>query len=148
MPAELTFPNVHAVHATLVEEGDLAVCGLGGTIAEGPLLGTEAFTRTTAEYLLRPLGRSDRPRKVLLLASAPSGPLGGPEGKPMVWDLIDSYHPDLCAVYGGTDQQGSQRVGKTLVVNPGCLADGRAAWLDWGRGEGDRIELLNLGMRG
>jgi Icc-related predicted phosphoesterase len=144
MAAELTFPNIHAVHATLVEEGDIAICGIGGTIAEEPLLGTETFTRLAVEYLLRPLWRSDRPRKVLLLAAAPSDSSGWPKGESLVWDMIDSYHPDLCVVYGTSDQQGSLRVGKTLVVNPGSLADGSAAWLDWDRSGEDQVELMNL----
>jgi hypothetical protein len=101
MAAELTFPNVHVVHATLVEKEDVAVCGIGGTIAEGPLLGAETYTRTTVEYQLRPLWRSKKPRKVLLLAAAPSGSLGSRDDKTLVWELIDSFHPDLCAVYAG-----------------------------------------------
>jgi hypothetical protein len=144
MGAELTFPNVHVVHATLVEKEDIAVCGIGGTIAEEPLLGVESYTRTTAEYLLRPLWRSAKPRKVLLLAAAPSGSLGGPDDRGLVWELIDSFHPELCAVYAPSDEQGSQAVGKTLVVNPGCLAYGKAAWLDWSREERDRVELIDL----
>jgi Icc-related predicted phosphoesterase len=104
-------------------------------------------TRTTVEYLLRPLWRSDRPRKLLLLAAAPSGSLGWPEGKPLVWDLIDSHHPDLCVVYGGSDPKGSRRVGNTLVVNPGYLADGWAAWLDWRRSEGNQVDVIDLAVQ-
>lgn len=143
MPAELTFPNVHVVHATYIEEGDVVIAGIGGAIAEEPLSGVETFTRTKAQYLLRPLRRSSRPRKILLLAASPSASLSWREGS-LVWDLIDSYHPDLCAVYGGSHTQRSERVGVTLMVNPGHLADGQAAWLDWNRSGGDQIELMNL----
>jgi Icc-related predicted phosphoesterase len=147
MAAELTFPNVHVVHATLVEKGGVAVCGIGGTIAEEPLQGAETYTRTKVEYLLRPLRRSDQPRKVLLLAAAPSGSSGWPDDKRLAWELIDSLHPDLCVVYAPGDRPGTQTVGKTLVINPGCLADGRAAWLDWGRDAKDQAELLDLAVQ-
>ena len=143
LAAELTFPDVRAVHATLVEKAGVAVCGVGGTIAEGPLLGAETCTRTTAEYLLRPLRWSDQPRKVLLLAASPGGSPGWPYDKRLVWELIDSFHPDLCAVYAPCDKQESRAVGKTLMVNPGCLADGKAAWLDWSRDGRDRVEFID-----
>jgi Icc-related predicted phosphoesterase len=144
LEAELAFPNVHVAHATLVAEGDVAVCGLGGDIAEGRLIGCESYTRPAAEYFLRPLWRAEQPRKVLLLSAPPPGPLGGPEGNALVGDLIDSLHPDLCVVAGASERRGGQRVAHTHVVNPGRLADGWAAWLDWGQAEGSRLELLNL----
>jgi hypothetical protein len=146
--AELAFPNVHFAHATLIAEGDLAVCGLGGDISEGPLLGFECYTRPAAEYFLRPLWRGEQSRKVLLLAAPPPGPLGGLAGNALVGDLIDSFHPDLCVVAGESERRGSQRVANTLVVNPGRLADGWAAWLDWGLPESSRLELVNLAGQG
>jgi hypothetical protein len=35
-----------------------------------------------------------------------------------------------------------QRIASTLIVNPGCLADGSAALLDRDREGDDRIEFL------
>jgi Icc-related predicted phosphoesterase len=70
--------------------------------------------------------------------------LGARDDKTRVWELIDSFHPDLCAVYAPSDEPGSRTVARTLVINPGCLADGRAAWLDWSRDDKDRVELLDL----
>ncbi len=146
--AELAFPNVHIAHATLIEEGGVAVCGLGGDISEGPLSGCECYTRPAAEYFLRPLWRAEQPRKVLLLSAPPPGPLGGSEGNALVGDLIDSFHPDLCVVAGASERRGSQRVADTLVVNPGRLVDGWAAWLDWGLAEGGGLELVSLKEQG
>ncbi len=80
MAGEESFPNVHVVHATLVEEGDLAVTGLGVAIAEESLMRADSYSRTRALYFLRALRRSDKPRKVLLLPEPPPGVLGGPEG--------------------------------------------------------------------
>ena len=59
-------------------------------------------------------------------------------------DLIDSYHPTLCVVAGTTERRGSQRIAHTLVVNPGRLADGSVAWLDWNRSRGEQVEILPL----
>jgi hypothetical protein len=44
-------------------------------------------------------------------------------------------------VAGSTAHRGWQRIAHTLVVNPGCLADGSAAWLDRGRDEVDFLDL-------
>lgn len=148
LAAELTFPNVHAAHATLITERDTAVCGLGGDVSEGPLLGFECCTRPAAEYYLRPLWQAKQPRKVLLLPAPPPGPLGGLAGNALIGDLIDSFHPSLCVAAGESERQGSQRTADTLVVNPGRLADGCAAWLDWGLPEKTRLELVNPNGKG
>jgi len=144
MFAEDEFPLVHSAHATLVEHGDLAVTGLGGLLSEHPLCGIETATRTMAEYHLRPLRTVSRPRKVLLLAAPPMGALGGPRGSTLAGELIDSFHPELCVVAGDTVHRGVQRVAKTLIVNPGCLADGWVAWLDWNAPRDEQVEFVNL----
>jgi len=145
LQAEMAFPTVHITHATIVEEGSMAVCGLGGVLAEQEVLGQDSYSRPTAEYLLRCLARSNRPCKVLLLPAPPPGRLGGREGEPLIGDLIDSFHPTLCVVAGPSQCRGSEHIGHTLVVNPGCLADGSAAWLSWGHGEKKKVEFLDLG---
>ena len=53
LAVELEFPNVHLVHATLVETHDLAVCGLGVAIAEQALMRVDSFSRVKAQYCLR-----------------------------------------------------------------------------------------------
>jgi hypothetical protein len=141
MAVELEFPNVHLAHATVVETHDLAVCGLGMAIAEQALMREDSYSRVKAEYFLRALRFSEKPRKVLLLPEPPPGPLGGPEGNVVVGDLIDWLRPSLCVVAGPTERRGLQRIASTLIVNPGHLADGSAAWLDWSRG--DEVEFLD-----
>ncbi len=135
MAGEEDFPNVHVVHATLVEERDLAVSGLGVAIAEEALMREDSYSRTRALYFLRALRRSNKPRRVLLLPEPPPGVLGGPEGNALIGDLIDSLRPSLCVVAGPTERRGVQRIASTLVVNPGRLIDGSAAWLDWSQHE-------------
>jgi len=144
MQAELTFPTIHVAHATLIEAGGLALSGIGVVIGERRVLGMDSYSRTTAEYFLRSLWQARQPRKVLLLSAPPTGTLGGPQGSPLIGELIDSFHPDLCVVVGESQRRGVERIGHTLVINPGCLTDGWAAWLDWGRATGDQVELVNV----
>jgi Icc-related predicted phosphoesterase len=147
MQAEMEYPNIHVVHATLVEEGHIAFCGIGGTIVERELLGTDSYSRVVTEYFLRSLRRTNEPRTVLLLPSAPPGSLGGPDGDPLIGELIDSYHPSLCVAAGSTQRRGNMRIGNTLVVNPGYLSEGSAAWLDWHKTPELQVELLDLGAK-
>jgi hypothetical protein len=144
MHAELEFPGVHLAHATLVEKGDIAVCGLGGGIADGPSMDPTTCSRTLAEYHLRSLWTAKQPHKILLLATPPIGPLGGEQGGAVINDLIDSYHPSLCVVAGPSERRGTQRIASTLVINPGHLAESWAAWLDWNRPTDECVEFLNI----
>jgi hypothetical protein len=142
LAAEQEFPNIHVAHATLVEVGDLAVCGLGVAVAEKALMREDSYSHVEARYFLRTLRTSDRPRKVLLLPEAPPGALGGPEGNAVIGELIDEFRPSLCVVAGPTARRGVEQRAGTLVVNPGSLADGSAAWLDWDRRGDEQVEFL------
>jgi Icc-related predicted phosphoesterase len=143
MHAEINFPHVHIAHATLIEKEDVALSGVGGSIGETPLLGIDSYSRTTTEFYLRSLWRAKQPRKILLLPAPPPGPLGGSKGSSLVGELIDSWHPSLCVVAGQSSLRGLQRIAHTLGINPGCLADGSAAWLDWNRPVEEQVELLD-----
>jgi hypothetical protein len=139
---ELEFPNVHVAHATLVEERDVAICGLGVAIAEECLMGEDSYSRSQAHFFLRTLRSSTKPRKVLLLPEPLPGALGGPEANVLIGEIIDGLRPSLCVVAGRTERRGVQRIASTMVVNPGCLADGSAAWLDWNQRSDDQVEFL------
>ncbi len=142
MAGELEFPNVHVVHATLVEERDVAICGLGAAIAEEALMREDSCSRIQADFFLRPLRSSTKPRKVLLLPEPPPGPLGDPGGNVLIGEIIDTLRPSLCVVAGSTERRGVQRIASTLVVNPGYLIDGSAALLDWNQRSGEQVEFL------
>jgi hypothetical protein len=144
--AEVAHPGLRVAHATLFEDHDVAVCGLGGelTESEDATEGRLRYARGSAEYFLRTLWQSEQSHKILLLSVAPPGQLGGESGNRVCGDFIDSYHPSLCLVAGTTERRGFQRVAHTLVVNPGRLADGCAAWLDWNRSRDEQIEMLKL----
>jgi hypothetical protein len=144
--AEVDYPNLRAAHATLWEQGEVALCGLGGELSEDEDRTEDRLcsARATAEYFLRTLWQAEQPHKILLLSVAPPGPLGGEAGNRICGDFIDSYHPSLCVVAGTTERRGCQWIAHTLVVNPGRLADGAVAWLDWNRSRGEQVELLRL----
>jgi hypothetical protein len=144
MHAEIEFPCVHLVHANLTIEDGLAVCGIGGEMCEGPACELDVCSRVMAEYYLRPLSLVPQPHKLLLLAHAPIGPLGGRTGSSLVSDLINSYHPSVCIVGGAPENRGVARIAHTLIVNPGKLSDGWAAWLDFNLPVENRVQLLNI----
>ena len=144
MDAELEFPSLDVVHATLVTAGNVAVCGVGGRVSDGPAWELDLCSHTQAEYLARPLRDARQSRKILLLATPPPGPLGGTLGSAASADIIARCEPGLCVVLGPGDCSGTQRLGRTLVVNPGYLSEGRAAWLDWCRPGDPQIRLLDF----
>jgi Icc-related predicted phosphoesterase len=145
MHAEIEFPNVHVVHATLVQEGDVALCGVGGRLVETGPTDPGTVSRTMAEYHLRTLWSARQSRKILLLpAEPPRGKLGGKDGNQLCEHFIDSYGPSLCVVGGQNEGAGSERVAHTLIVCPGHLADGSAVWLDWTRSADDVVEILDV----
>jgi hypothetical protein len=142
MAVELEFPPIHMAHATLVEEQDLAVCGLGVSIAEELLMREDCYSRIRALSFLRPLRMSVKPRKVLLLPEPPPGLLGGSEGNSVIGELIDGLRPSLCVVAGRTERRGLQWLASTLLVNPGSLAAESSALLDWDRSGNDQVQFL------
>lgn len=145
MAAELEFPNVHSAHATLIESHDTAISGLGVAVAEEALMREDSYCRTKAQYFLRALRWSLKPRKILLLPEPPPGPLAGHAGNGVIGDLIDWLGPTLCVVSGSTELRGTQHIASTLIVNPGHLADGSAAWIDWDKNSEKQFEFCTAG---
>ncbi len=142
MHAEIDYPGVQLVHANLIAKGSMAFSGVGGQLVEDRAGNGNTCNRTMAEYYLRRLWTSDTSLRVLLLPSPPTGALGGPSGSSITSFFIDSYHPNLWVVGGESKLRGKDRVAKTLIVNPGCLADGFAAWVDWNLPVEEQVELL------
>src|SRR5262249_44296212 len=128
------------------EQSNFSICGVGGDLTETEDRTEDrlSYARATAEYFLRSLKNADPPYKVLLLSVPPPGQLDGESGNQICGDFIDSYHPRLCVVAGNPEHRGCQRIGHTLVVNPGRLADGSAAWLDINRDANHQVEMLEL----
>lgn len=146
MYEEQEHPKLHLIHATLLEDTDVAMCGIGGEITEREEL-TESrvrISRNLAEYYLRKLWESDQSRKILVLSQPPTGQLGGERGNPIVGEFLDSYYPALCLVGGPTEHRGWQRVGHTLVINPGRLVDNSVAWYDASKPHDQQVDFLYL----
>lgn len=139
MNAESDYPSLHLADATPIEHGDLAILGLGGSLVEDGWHGVDSRERTWADYLLRSLDRSRRSRKLLMLPAAPRS-LGGGSANRLIDDLIDGHPADVCVAAGPSAQRGTRRIGDRWIINPGCLADGSAAWWDW-----DRCRLSAIG---
>jgi hypothetical protein len=143
MSAELTYPTLHLVHGSPAIRRDVAVFGVGGLIADYTDGDIGYFSWTLARYLLRPLWQVGSVPTVLMLAGPPAA------GEGMMGDrtadgLIASYHPRLCVLPSHEPRGRVDRVAGTTVVNPGGLAAGSAAWVDWGRGGAAQVTLLEL----
>jgi hypothetical protein len=102
-----------------------------------------ALSRRRECEFLRNLDLAEQPRKILLLPSAPLSLGGGADGQ-LIDSLIHNHSADLCVVAGATAHRGIQRAARTLIVNPGCLADSSATWVDWRRHSGAHVEFLEL----
>ncbi len=144
MHAEIEFPGVHLVHATVAQKENVAICGVGGLLVEDIQPQIESSSSTLAKYFLRSLWNVAQPCKILLLSAPPPGYLGGHAGSRMTSLFIDSYHPTLCVVGGNSERRGSERVASTLVINPGSLAEGHAVWLDLRQAAENQVELLDF----
>jgi hypothetical protein len=145
MAAELKHPNIHLVHVTLAEKGDIAVFGLGGSITDSTSTCVGHYSRTLAQYYLRPICHIKPRRTVLLLANVPESWHGDLANQRILTDALAArYRPSVC-ILGSPGAKGSvERVAKTLLIHPGYLADGCAALLDMGAPEGEQAKLLNL----
>jgi len=141
--AEVVYPALMAVHATSFTRDDYAVCGIGGMLTESedtdfPII---RYSHAAAEYYLRTLWQVEKTIKILLLSEPPPGQLGGSDGNPIAQEFITSYHPSICIVAGNKENRGSEMFAKTLVVNPGAIADGSAAWIER---IAKKVEMLDL----
>jgi Icc-related predicted phosphoesterase len=146
MNARSQSPGVHLVHCTIITARDVVISGVGGELSEvedssEPLVRT---SRTTAAYFLQAFDTAAESEKVLLLGSVPTGSLGGSSGNSVAGDLIDTYHPKLCAVAGPTEGRGVEQVAHTTIVQPGSLSTGSAAWIDWDKGIEEQVEMIEV----
>ncbi|GIW42055.1 MAG: hypothetical protein KatS3mg076_2632 [Candidatus Binatia bacterium] len=141
--AENTFAHVFLAHASAIPHGDTVVGGLGGELSESEDRDSDPIrhSRVTSQYFLRGLLYADKPIKVLMLSDPPPGPLADGAGSPLAEELVHTLHPELCVVAGTRSHRGTQVVGDTLVVNPGKLCEGSAAWLERVPGEVEWIDL-------
>jgi Metallophosphoesterase, calcineurin superfamily len=144
MNAEIEYPRLHVVHATPIEEGDVAVVGLGACITDYTSMDIGYYSRNLADYYFRSLWKTSKPRTVLLLPEPPQSWLGEVENHRMANALVTTYQPGVCVLGRSSKGRGVERIADTLVINPGHLSDGNAACLDWDRPASEQVEFLDL----
>jgi hypothetical protein len=144
MNAERGFPAVRLVHATLIEERDVAIVGLGACITDYTSTDIGYYSRSLADYYLRALWTTSKPRKVLLLPEPPQTWRGDIENRRTADALMASYRPALCVLGSPSHRPSAEHTAHTLVINPGHLCEGSAAWLDWDRPAREQVEFLDL----
>lgn len=143
LTAEIVFPCISVAHATLISRGEVAASGIGGAITESEDISnpTIKYSHASVEYFLRTMLQVTKPIKILLLSEVPTGKLGGSGGNRLVREFIQTYHPTICVVGGKKEYRGWEEERHSIVVNPGWLAEGSAAWVE--RVE-RKVEMLDL----
>jgi Icc-related predicted phosphoesterase len=130
---ETAFPLLRGVHGTAASaSGELLFAGFGGEINDHPGHDRDereklTYPRWEAEYRLKVLGEFDYNELVMLVWTAPAHKGLGRVGSEAVAELIGTYRPHL-VVCGGEPRV--ETLGRSIVVAPGGLTDGRYAVAD------------------
>ena len=126
---------VFCVHGSPAFLGGMLIAGAGGEIVER---GGEDFfvlqvPRWEAEYLMYCV-RHFEERKIFLFHTPPVGALDldkdQHKGSRVVNDLIGTYEPWLVFCGHAHNSRGSERIGESVVINPGSLKGGCFALVD------------------
>lgn len=111
--------------------GDLGVFGCGGSNLTPMDTPTELEEDELAAVLARGHATvADAPRRLMICHTPPFDTRldrlrnGTPVGSPAVRTFIETHRPDVAVVGHIHEGQGTDRVGGTVVVNPGALRDG------------------------
>jgi Icc-related predicted phosphoesterase len=131
--SEIVFPFLRGVHGTVgFAPGHVLFAGMGGGIVDDPDADREetrnlSYPRWEAEYRLKVIRELDEHELVLAFATPPEHKGKGMKGSEAVAELIGTHRPRL-VVCGG--DQGQALIGRSLVVCPGSLGEGRYAVAD------------------
>jgi uncharacterized protein len=142
---EVLFPFLHGVHGTAALSPDQHVIfsGYGGEIQDDPEAPRDEvqrlrYPRWEPEYRLKVLREFPELQLVMVFATHPAHKGLGTQGSEALAELIGTWRPRL-VVCGGT--RGTERIGRSLVVAPGSLADGHYAVADLLEQEVEQQEL-------
>jgi Icc-related predicted phosphoesterase len=130
---ETAFPSLRGVHGTAASaSGELLFAGFGGEIDDDPGHARDereklTYPRWEAEYRLKVLREFDYNELVMLFCTAPAHKGLGRVGSEAVAELVGTYRPHL-VVCGG--EPSVETLGRSIVVAPGGLPDGRYAVAD------------------
>jgi hypothetical protein len=139
------------IHARTLSVKDVAFCGLGGsnpTPFNTPLELGEDEIRSELDKLLENLKGNDR--LILVTHAPPHGtgvdriPSGDNVGSTGVRDVIEKHQPCINICGHIHESPGVERLGETLIVNPGQLSEGRAALIEIDEDGSVRAEIINL----
>jgi Icc-related predicted phosphoesterase len=111
--------------------GDLGIFGVGGSNATPFYTPTEFSEEEIAAYLLAGYDMiKEAPRKILIAHCPPYNTTvdrlysGQHVGSTSVRQFIEAYQPDICISGHIHEAPGEDRLGNTLLLNPGMLAQG------------------------
>jgi Icc-related predicted phosphoesterase len=128
---EMVFPNLHGVHGTaaFTPDAHTVIAGLGGEISDDPRGARDEiehlrYPRWEPEYQLKLLRELDEHQLVMAFATPPAHKGAAHGGSEAVTELIGTYRPRALICGGG---QMNETIGRTVVVAPGSLQDGKYA---------------------
>lgn len=142
---EVAFPHLRGVHGTAaLAPGNVLFAGMGGEIADDPktVRAEEALLRYPGwevEYRLKVIREFDAQNLVLLFTAVPAHKGLHEPGSEVLAELIKTYNPRL-AIVGG-EEPVQEELGRTLVVAPGRLGQGRYAVVDLHEGSVEEATL-------
>jgi Icc-related predicted phosphoesterase len=131
--AEVVFPFLHGVHGTAaLADGHVLFAGFGGEVSDAPDAPRDetrrlSYPRWEPEYRLKILREFPEHQLVFLFATPPAHKGLATPGSEALTELVGTYRPRL-VVCGG--EPGTELIGRSLVVAPGSLAEGRFAVVD------------------
>jgi len=135
---EIVFPSLHGVHGSFAfAPGHVVVAGMGGEIVDRDRGREEAvrlaYPAWEAEYRLKVLRELKDYPKVFLFARMPAHKGLHESGSEELAELIKTHNPQLVVAYD-PGFAGSvlkhERLGKSLIVAPGALAEGDFSVVD------------------
>jgi uncharacterized protein len=145
---EIAHPTVHGVHGTAATapDGHVVFAGLGGTIDDDPDAAREEvsalrYPRWEAEYRLRVLDELGGQETVLLFATPPAHKGRDLPGSEVVAELVATHRARLVVCAG---EPATELIGRSLVVAPGSLSDGRFAVADLHAREAQLLGLAEV----
>ena len=136
-----------SLHGEARRVGDLGIFGCGGSNVTPMDTPTELEEHELAGVLEQAhAGVADAPRRLMICHTPPYRTAldrlmnGTPVGSPAVREFIERRRPDVAVVGHIHEGRGTDRVGDTLVLNPGALRDGGYVLVE-DDGTGLRAEL-------
>jgi hypothetical protein len=147
---ETASPVLRGLHGAIAfaPGGHVVVAGFGGEVSDDPNAprdesGRLSYPRWEPEYRLKVLHELDEHEFMLMFATQPAHKGLGTGGAEVLTELIGTHRPRL-AVCGG--DQGTEMIGRSLVVCPGSLREGHYAIADLNSHEMSR-ETIGAGAR-